>query len=310
MRAVLVLRHAAVPDLQHVGVVPRPGARRQRVLSIEIEQGDHARPAVADVAGGTPQVAGAGAPLPRPVRAPLADTEHDGATRFGERVTELGVLCRPVEPLGIAPILLNVVDAPLGEGPGIDLLGAVRAGAALAGLTPGVGVEAELEPLGMDVLRQRLHATREADRIGHEPARRAAGDLPAVVDQQIPTARGGRAGRAQGRPSVARKEQAQQTEEPADRQPHVERHQKNTAFKITVTASTTTASVTGRWNQLTAVSTGWGVRPYTRPRSCSGARGRVTRDTRMVTTKHVVQATIAVQNVCASSLGKVVMTPR
>src|SRR5205823_1672420 len=49
--------------------------------------------------------------------------------------------------------------------------------------------EAELEPLGMHVVRERLHATREADRIGHEPARRVAGDLPAVVDHEILIAR-------------------------------------------------------------------------------------------------------------------------
>src|SRR5207244_10652510 len=59
----------------------------------------------------------------------------------------------------------------------------------LARLAAGVGVEDELEPLGMDVLRQRLHATREADRIGHEPARGVAGDLPAVVDHEILIAR-------------------------------------------------------------------------------------------------------------------------
>src|SRR3989440_8908142 len=52
------------------------------------------------------------------------------------------------------------------------------------------------------------------------------------------------------------------------------------------------------------------VSPYTNPRSSSGARGRVTSDTTMVTTKQVTQATMAVQNVCASSLGNVVMTPR
>src|SRR5207237_8117284 len=134
MRTVLVVRHAAVADLEHVGVVRCPWGRRQRLLGVQVEQGDHARPAVADVARGAPPVAGARAPLPRPVRAPLADTEHDGPARLGERVAKLGVLGRRVEPLGIAPILLDVVYAPLGERPGIDLLVAVAAGAALAGL--------------------------------------------------------------------------------------------------------------------------------------------------------------------------------
>src|SRR5436190_3335256 len=153
-------------------------------------------------------------------------------------------------------------------------------------------------------LRGFARATCQAE---HCDAKHEERNAPHEVDRH---ARGGRAGCAQGRPSVAREQQAQQNEEPADRQPHVERHQKNTAFKITVTTSTTTASVAGRWNQTTAVSTSLGVRPYTRPRSSSGARGRVTSDTRIVTTKHVVQATIAVQKVCASSLGNVVTTPR
>src|SRR5439155_18697666 len=156
---------------------------------VEIDQRDHARPAVANVAGGAPQVAGARPPLPRPVRAALADAEHDGPARLGERVTELGVLRRPVEPLGIAAMFLDVVDAALAEGPGIDLLGAVRAGAALAGLTPGVGVEAELEPAGMHVVGEGLHATGEAHGIGHEPAGGVARHLPAVVHHEVLIAR-------------------------------------------------------------------------------------------------------------------------
>src|SRR5205814_7301068 len=62
-------------------------------------------------------------------------------------------------------------------------------GTALAGLPPRVGVEAELEPAGMHVFGKRLHATGEADGIGHEPAGAVAGHLPAVVDHEVLIAR-------------------------------------------------------------------------------------------------------------------------
>ena len=50
--------------------------------------------------------------------------------------------------------------------------------------------------------------------------------------------------------------------------------------------------------------------PYTSPRNSSVGRGAVTTLTTIVTTKQVVHATIAVQNVCASSLGKAATTPK
>src|SRR5439155_20278900 len=75
-------------------------------------------------------------------------------------------------------------------------------------------------------------------------------------------------------------------------------------------ASTSSASETGRsYHRLTS-SVGLDVRPYTRPRSSSSGRGLAARLIAMVTAKHVTQAAMAVQNVCASSLGYVVTTPR
>src|SRR5216117_2593663 len=60
-------------------------------------------------------------PIPRADSTPLADTEDDRAPRFGEGIAELGILGRRVEPLRVAPILLDVVHAPLGERARIDL---------------------------------------------------------------------------------------------------------------------------------------------------------------------------------------------
>src|SRR5438874_6432039 len=81
-------------------------------------------------------------------------------------------------------------------------------------------------------------------------------------------------------------------------------------FRATVSVNTISASGPGRSYHRFPSSVGLGVSPYTRPCSCSAGRGRVSRLTTMVTTKHVTHAAIAVQNVWASSLGYVVTTPR
>src|SRR5439155_313870 len=135
--------------------------------------------------GGAPQVTGAWRPLPRMVRAPFADAEYDRSAGFGERVAELGVLGWCVEPFGVAPILLDVVHAPLGIGSGVNLLGAVRTGPSLARLASRVGVDPELESLGMHVVSERLHAAGEAGGIGDDAAGPVARHLPAVVDHDV-----------------------------------------------------------------------------------------------------------------------------
>src|ERR1041385_9376912 len=89
MRTVLGCCHAAVADLQHVGIVPmpRPRIRFQPVLKIENMDDAHAAPiafaipAVLNVARRAPQVANVSGPQPRFRRAPLADTENDRPSR-------------------------------------------------------------------------------------------------------------------------------------------------------------------------------------------------------------------------------------
>ena len=61
----------------------------------------------------------------------------------------------------VAPVVLQVVDAPLGVGPRVDLLVVLAAGPASARARAGVRVEPELQPLGMHVVGQRLHAVAE-----------------------------------------------------------------------------------------------------------------------------------------------------
>jgi hypothetical protein len=63
---------------------------------------------------------------------------------------------------GVAPVFLEVVDAPGGVLAGVLVLVADGAGAAGAGLGADVGVDAELEALGVDVVGERLDAGGEA----------------------------------------------------------------------------------------------------------------------------------------------------
>ncbi len=185
MRAVFVVGHAAVADFEHIRVVPRarPGGRRVLRRNVEVRQ--HAVPAVLDVVGGAPQVPRRGSPAPRLVRAPFADAEHDRAAGLREGVAELGVLRRRVEPFGVAPVFLHVIDAPLGERPRVLLLVAVCAGPALAGLTPRVGVDAELQSLGVHVVGERFDAAGKARGVRDEPSLGVARHLPAIVDHDV-----------------------------------------------------------------------------------------------------------------------------
>ena len=57
VRAVLIGRHAAVADLQHVGIIPVPGFGIGGDLELAEANAVHGLPAVADIAGRAPQIA-------------------------------------------------------------------------------------------------------------------------------------------------------------------------------------------------------------------------------------------------------------
>jgi len=86
---------------------------------------------------------------------------------------------------------MAVFTHPCGEGLGVLLLVAEGAGLGLgAGLEPGVGVDPELEPLAVDVVRQRLDPVRERPLVGHQVALRrpaqAQGKLVSYTTYQLP----------------------------------------------------------------------------------------------------------------------------
>src|SRR6266545_1972326 len=117
-----------------------------------------AAPAVVDVAGRAPQVADRRSPLPRLDHAPLADRIDDRPAGGAQRVAHGGVPADVVRPAAVAVVVavvvLEVVDAPLGERLRVDILEAQAAGISGAGGRAGVAIQAELETALVHVVRR------------------------------------------------------------------------------------------------------------------------------------------------------------
>src|SRR5206468_12576471 len=147
---------------QHVRVVPVAGARVGMEVGQDVDDvhDPHpapaltAVPAVLDVAGAAPEVAHPLRPEPGPGAPPLADAEHDRAAAPSQGTAHLPVGVAGVLALGVAPVVLQVVDSPLRVGARVLLLMALAAGPLLAGAGARVGVEAELEALPVHVVGQ------------------------------------------------------------------------------------------------------------------------------------------------------------
>nr|GFC74764.1 hypothetical protein [Tanacetum cinerariifolium] len=85
----------------------------------------------------------------------------------------------------VAPVVLEVVDAPTGVLLGILKLVAPAAGPPAARLRARIGVDAKLEAFAVDVIGQRLHTRRKALGIGLNEALCIALAVPAVVDVDV-----------------------------------------------------------------------------------------------------------------------------
>src|SRR5216684_5176774 len=117
---------------------------------------------VGDVAGGAPKIAGARSPGPRSFDAPIADAENERAAGLRNGVAEFRVLHRGLKAFGIAPVDFDVVDAPGGVGLDVLHFVLVAAGTLFAGHAAGIGVNAEFQAFGVNVIGERLHAVGEA----------------------------------------------------------------------------------------------------------------------------------------------------
>ena len=150
---------------------------------------EFAVPARINIAGGAPGVADILCPVPGFVVAPFADAEQDRPAGGVQRVAHGGVGADGVNVFGIAPVVFQIVDAPLGVGECVLVFVATAAGVAGAGGVAGVGVDADLQAFGVDIIGQGFHAGGEAFFIDLNLAVFVALAVPAVVDVDVFVAR-------------------------------------------------------------------------------------------------------------------------
>src|SRR6516162_5050739 len=195
MRAVFGYGHAAVADFEHVEIVPVAGAGEGSEVGVEVGDVDDAIvaavaglplllafPSILNVAGGAPKIADAFGPKPWLVGAPLANAEDDGAAGGEQSLAHGGVGFFAIPRARIAPVILEVVDAPLRVLQRVLIFVTLAARAPGAGFGARVGIDAEFEAFRVDIISKCLDAGGEALRIGDDVAVGIARDLPAVVD--------------------------------------------------------------------------------------------------------------------------------
>src|SRR4051812_28482961 len=107
---------------------------------------EFAIPARVDVAGGAPRMADLRRPVPGLVVAPLAHAEQHRPPGATDGVAHGGVGAARVQALAVAPVVLDVVEAPAGVVDGVLVLVATAARASTAGGRADVRINAQLEP--------------------------------------------------------------------------------------------------------------------------------------------------------------------
>lgn len=153
-----------------------------------VEQGLDGFPVVDDVPGGTPHTrAGGFDPAFGVLRAPAARAEQNVTPAVRQRRAHALVQDVPRHVSGpVAKVVFQKIHAPRGEGGRVDELILEAGWIARAGLVAGAGIHAELQPLAVNIIGQRLHAGGELFMTGHQPGGcRPFLFRPAVVDDQI-----------------------------------------------------------------------------------------------------------------------------
>src|SRR5688572_24647088 len=107
--------------------------------------------AVVDVAGGSPRMANVFGPVPRLVIAPFAQREQYRSPRRAQSFAHREIGSLGLQAIGVAPVVLQVVDSPLRVAERVLILIAAAAGFAATGFPARIGVDAELQAPGMDV---------------------------------------------------------------------------------------------------------------------------------------------------------------
>ena len=208
--AVLAVRHLiidavhrdAVADFQHVRVVPVAGAGvlpQGLVLVDDLEHALglpaaasvfvigrlHGQESGADVARGPPGVADVRGPFPGLAGAPFADAEENGPSGPSQGVAHQGVGALGVDVVGEAPVVFQIIHAPVGIGDGVLVFVAEAARVAGAGEVAGVAVDAQFQAPRVQVVRERLHPGRELHGVFVHESILVPLAVPAVIQVQV-----------------------------------------------------------------------------------------------------------------------------
>jgi len=184
--AIFIISHTTVADLEHIGIVPATRARVISPLIIDINDADHALPAVEDITSCTPAVTNVLGPLGGIINTPLAHGIKDSTARLVKSITHDRItLLRRARRVSVAIIILQIVHTPLGVGLGIDFLIADGTGAALASASTSITVKTELHSLAVSIIGKSLDTTGECHRISDDNIVLVTADLPAIIKVDI-----------------------------------------------------------------------------------------------------------------------------
>ena len=126
-------------------------------------------------------------PVLRLVRSPLTYTQHYLASALvqcvGHGLVAPVSLCTVVGC--IAVVIFKVVYAPRGKGACILLLKPIACGISGTGKLCRIGVDAQLQPLGVYIVGQGLYAARKLLGVGYQVVAVVASSLPAVVYKDV-----------------------------------------------------------------------------------------------------------------------------
>jgi hypothetical protein len=109
---ILSRRHAAVPHLEHIWIVPSTWTRTTCSFVVPVEVVEHGGPGVSDVLGGSPRVTNCSPPRGDLFSAPFAEREEQGMPCGIESIAHGGVALKRPQMLVITVIVLQVVYTP------------------------------------------------------------------------------------------------------------------------------------------------------------------------------------------------------
>ena len=116
---------------------------------------------------------------------PFAQAEDDGTARRLQSIAHDGIrrfgICFP----GVAPVVFEVVDAPVRVLQRVLIFVALAAGPLGASQCSGIRINPKLQALVMNIVGQRLDARRKVLRIRNDTSDGIAIHLPAVVDHHV-----------------------------------------------------------------------------------------------------------------------------